>query len=218
MASPTYRGCAERNIALEPAAAYAERPKDKRHRENDRREVVDKLEDILGVLRRHEAIAEHAPGTSDYLRNEAEREADKRFMERIASIRQEMMLRRVYVHKYGGLVVPIGECWVKMTPASILQALKEAKRIYNGTHFCHDVESDAAPAHAIGNFTTDRQAQLTLKYAEKNAEVASRSIMPAVKKHWQQHLEKVRKFIEKPHQYPARKPQVDEEVEDKTPF
>lgn len=187
--------------AAEPSPAYGAAAREARYLRNARREVVERLEDILGVLRRHGAVPDLQGCTSDWERDRKRSEASDRFRERMEAIRAEMALRRVYVHTNGGLVVPLGECWARVNSEHLEDLLKRAKRVYSGRPFGGTVAVGAAPAWAVGNFTDADSAARTLACAEANAATAMQCADAAVRAHWAKHLEQVRALVADPHRY-----------------
>jgi len=193
------------DVAAEPVTRYGERPKDKRYREIERKKLLAHLEDIKGVLVRHGVWPDYT-GCSKWQMQAVDDACRQRFREQVESIRTEMMLRRVYVTKWESFVIPIGECWVKMCWWTLPEAIAAAKKHYSGELLQEGLpKKGSAPAWAIGNFTDEESAALTLAFAEENAATAASSTDPAVRKHWAEHLAKVKELIEHPHSYEPKR-------------
>lgn len=165
-----------------------------RYERIERKNTIERLSTIITVLKRHDVLPR--PVANKYLLKDEEERAEAALNNREDVLRAELKLHAVWLCRYRSLHFRLVRAKVNV-PLTRLPALLAEYR-----SLCNRADRDpwplrGAPSHAIGNFETPEQAQLTLRYAEENLITArAYGFAPDLVKHFTKHVHEVQLRVE----------------------
>ena len=160
----------------------------------ERKQTIERLSTIITVLHRHGALP-RTEGVDRFMIKYEQEEAEQRLKANADALRAELKLHRVWLSRWLTLHFRLVRAKVNVPPHRLPAILNEYKAL------CRRADRDpyplrGAPAHAIGNFETPEMQALTLQYAEEALATAQAfPYVPQLRKHFEKHLDAVRKRV-----------------------